>query len=376
MGRHLCVVVVPSTFCNLRCSYCYELPLLKDKTRIGGDDLAIMFEHLALFCRENDVDVLRVVWHGGEPLLLPPDYYWKAFELARNAFAGQSTQIFHVTQTNLTVLDEERIALIRDGFHGTGVSLDIFGSLRVNAAGECKEHVAIKNLDLLLERNIDVAGITVLTKGNRRRVRRIYDFYAERSMSFRLLPLHQGDFGSNQWFEIGPQDTLHAFKTLADLFLDNPRGPQIHPIMSVVRDVMVSLEGEDIGRVDKRTFEGLLIIDKDGGVYPYSDFPSETACYGNVFRQPLSALLSSPAHERVMVETEARVTRTCSACPNLGKSCTGEPAAEFTQDFWEKNPDGTPRCTVFKGLIEHIRARLQASGVGVLSEAPLERIAV
>ena len=374
MGRHLAVVVVPSTFCNLRCSYCYELPLLKDKTRIGGDDMATMFEHLALFCRERDVTTLRVIWHGGEPLLLPPEYYWKAFELAKSAFAGQATQIVHITQTNLTVLDEERIELLKSGFDGVGVSLDLFGSLRVNAAGDCKEHVALKNLDVLLERNITIARITVLTKGNRRRVRKIYEFYADRSMNFRLLPLHRGDYGAGQWFEIGAADTLDAFCTLADLFLENPLGPVIHPVIRVVRDAIDALEGRHTQVLDKRTYEGLLIVDRDGGVYPYSDFPSNTACYGNIFREPLSTMLASPTHERVMVETETRMKKTCTSCRHFGKGCSGEPIAEYTQDFWDKDPDGTPQCTVFKGLLDHIIARLQDNGVG--APEVLERVAV
>ena len=370
MSRRLSVVVVPSTFCNLRCSYCYELPLLKDKTRIGSDDLRTMFEHLALFCRDQKVTELRIVWHGGEPLLLPPEYFWKAFELEKRAFAGLDLEIANVTQTNLTVLDEERITLIRDGFTWTGVSLDLFGSLRVNAGGDCREHIALKNVELLRGRGIPLNGITVLTKGNRRRVRQIYEYYAERSMNFRLLPLHRGDFGSNNWFEIGAEDTLRAFCTLADLWLENPLGPGVHPIYSVVAEVFNALEGRPTSVFDKRVFEPLLIIDRDGGVYPYSDFPSETACYGNIFREPLSSILSSPTHERVMLETEKRMEASCSSCENFGTSCSGSPIAEFTQDFYDREPNGTIRCTVYKGLIEHIRTRLQANGVGAL-ETPI-----
>jgi uncharacterized protein len=361
--RHISVVVVPSTFCNLRCSYCYELPLLKDKSRIGEDSLVRMFEHLGAYFEEQDVASARIIWHGGEPLLLPPEYFWKAFEIQKRAFAGLETKVAHVTQTNLTVLDEERITLIRDGFTDTGVSLDLFGSLRLNAGGVCKEDLAKKNLELLLGRGIGLTGITVLTKGNRRRVQQIYEFYRDRSMNFRLLPLHRGDYGSGHWFEISAADTLRAFCLLADLWLDNPEGPLVHPIYGVVREVYAALiNGQPSPIYDKRSFEPLLVIDRDGGVYPYSDFPSDTSCYGNVFRDPLSTILSSESHERVMVATEARMKATCTHCEQFGKACTGTPVAEYTQDFWDRDADGRLRCT-FKGLIDHVKARFIEAGM-------------
>jgi len=362
--RRISVVVVPSTFCNLRCSYCYELPLLKDRSRIGEGDLTTMFEHLGAFCADNGVDSARIVWHGGEPLLLPPEYFWRAFEIQRRAFAGVSTEVLHVTQTNLTVLDEERIALVKDGFDATGVSLDLFGSLRVNAGGDCKEDLAKKNLDLLLGRGIPLTGITVLTKGNRLRMRRVYEFYRERRMNFRILPLHRGDYGSGHWFEISAADTFRAFAELADLWLENPLGPMVHPVYGVIVDVHRALiDGEAVAPFDKRTFEPLLIIDKDGGVYPYSDFPSDTACYGNVFREPLSRVLSSPNHDRVLRETEARMAKTCTPCPHFGETCAGVPVAENTQDFWDTDEHGDIRCTVFARLISHVTARFAEAGM-------------
>jgi hypothetical protein len=63
-----------------------------------------------------------------------------------------------------------------------------------------------------------------------------------------------------------------------------------------------------------------------------------------------------------MAETEARLAKTCGPCPHYGKRCSGVPVAEYTQDFWDRAPDGAVRCTAFRGLIEHIQKRLSEIG--------------
>lgn len=374
MSRQANIVVVPSTLCNLRCSYCYELPLLADKARVAHDDLAAMFEHLAAFFAQSGVTTARFVWHGGEPLLLPPDYFWKAFELQQRAFAGMSLEVQNATQTNLTVLDEGRIDLLKNGFKdGVGVSLDLFGSLRLNAGGVCKEDVAKENLDMLLGRGLPLNGITVLTKGNRRRMKAIYAFYRERRMNFRLLPLHKGDYGSDHWFEIAPADTLRAMCELVDLWLNDDEPPVVYPIVFAIRQALDNLvDGLDVPAFDRRAFDPVLIVDRDGAVYAYSDFPSDLS-YGNVFRQPMGELLASDNRRRVVEASEARLAATCRKCPHFEKRCSGTPIAEYTTDFYDREPDGNVRCT-YRAVIDHVLRRFEEGGIRAprAAAAPME----
>jgi uncharacterized protein len=364
MNRTLHLVLVPSTHCNLRCQYCYELPLLADKRRMSLDELSVVFERIAQHCVDSGAQKVRVIWHGGEPLLIPPEYYWAAFERQARAFAGTGIQVRNVTQTNLTILDDARLELLEHGFADRGVSLDVFGSLRVNGAGDAKEDLVKANLDRVLSRGIRINGITVLHKGNRNRVRDVYDFYRARGMNFRLLPLHRGGYAPGQWFEIEPRDTLRAFCELADLWLAAPDGPWMNPVVGVLRDVYLGLALDTpLGRYDKRTWEGLLYVTRDGSVYPYSDAFDEQGCYGNILRQPVSELVSSPARDRVLRRIEQRVDATCGRCSHFGQTCTGAPVAESEDEFEEKDAQGQVRCTIFQGLVDHVSRRLIESGV-------------
>ncbi|HEU4581542.1 MAG TPA: radical SAM protein [Polyangiaceae bacterium] len=362
--RKMEVILIPSTLCNLRCSYCYELDKLADKRRMSLESLAIVFERVARYFEQMGVDSARFIWHGGEPLLLPPEYYHEAFALQRSCFAGARTQIVNVTQTNLTVLDDARIELLRDGFDSCGVSLDLFGSLRVNKAGKCQEDRALANLERARAAGVLLGGVTVLTRANRSRVRSIFEFYRERDMAFRLLPLHAGDFRAGQWFEIGAADALRAFRELADLWLDAGSAPPIHPVTDIIEDVFrFHADGRRVGVYDKATWDPMIAIDREGFVSSYDDIHDRSKGYGNILSHELSEVLDGATHRAVIAHTGQRAAEACGRCAHYGASCTGFGVVEGARDYWGKNADGSLRCEVFAGLIAHIEQRLSAAGV-------------
>jgi uncharacterized protein len=364
MNKHMDVILIPSTLCNLRCSYCYELSKLGDRARLDLASLELIFVRLALWFRSEGVPSARFIWHGGEPLLLPPEYYWRAFEMQQACFADTGTSYRNVTQTNLTVLDEARADLIARGFDVTGVSLDLFGSLRIDAGGTCREQTAIRHLDSLLERGVRLNGVTVLTRANRYRIRDIFEFYRRREMGFRLLPLHGGDFAAGQWFDIAPEDTLRAFCTLADLWLADQEAPLILPIAQVVKAVLEwHRDGTVVEPYDKGRWDAMVAIDREGFVYGYSDIHDRSRSYGNLLTAPFAELHAGSVRARVVAETRARVREVCAGCPHAGRTCNTYPVAEGVDDVWQTDDGGAIRCTAFRGLFDHVERRLREAGV-------------
>src|SRR5438477_12655563 len=72
-------VVKVSKFCNLRCAYCYEHRELHVKDRMSFDTLRRLFAGIDAFgdylIAQGIPPKFSFVWHGGEPLLLPPETY-------------------------------------------------------------------------------------------------------------------------------------------------------------------------------------------------------------------------------------------------------------------------------------------------------------
>ena len=123
-------VVKVSKFCNLRCDYCYEFPELGDRARMSREQAAAMFDNMAGYYRTKPESAVHFVWHGGEPMIQEPDYFRMIFAEQRRALAGIEVENF--VQTNLTMLDDDRIAFLKNELRGVGVSIDVFGDHRLN----------------------------------------------------------------------------------------------------------------------------------------------------------------------------------------------------------------------------------------------------
>ncbi len=73
------LILQPTPYCNLDCSYCY-LPARNNTSRISEAVLEAAFRQV-LGSRYAAGDI-TVLWHAGEPLVLPMDWYARAFAQA------------------------------------------------------------------------------------------------------------------------------------------------------------------------------------------------------------------------------------------------------------------------------------------------------
>lgn len=73
------VIAKPTKLCNADCLYCSTPPDGKQKWRI--DDFKRYFDEVAPKLSGQAV----WLWHGGEPMLMGPEFYFKAYEHARQA---------------------------------------------------------------------------------------------------------------------------------------------------------------------------------------------------------------------------------------------------------------------------------------------------
>lgn len=114
--------------CNLACRYCYVYELAdqtwRDRPRRMSDALtSVVAMRIAEHARAHDLDAVRIIFHGGEPLLSGPAPLVEALRKIRAAVPAR-TRVDAWVQTNGTLLDEVTLDSLAGMKVQVGVSLD------------------------------------------------------------------------------------------------------------------------------------------------------------------------------------------------------------------------------------------------------------
>lgn len=173
------LIIQPTPFCNLDCSYCY-LPDRQNTRRVSMETLE------RVFARVFEGDLVRggftVVWHAGEPMVLRPDFYRRALVIA-GAYAREGIVIHHSIQTNATLIDAEWCELIREHRVRIGVSVDgpafLNDRYRRRRGGGGSHAKVMRGIELLQVNAIPFHVISVLTRDSLDYPDELYAFYVE-----------------------------------------------------------------------------------------------------------------------------------------------------------------------------------------------------
>src|SRR5271154_7125974 len=171
------VVLQPTPFCNINCRYCY-LPQRDAKTVRGLETVIAIFEKI--FAAAWASPYLTVIWHAGEPLVLPVSYYQAAFE-AIEAIRPQPVQLRHAIQTNGMLLTKEWCDYIKKWEMGVGVSIDgpreLHDANRVTRSGKGTFDRTIEGVRLLRRERVPFHVISVLSEKSMHAPEQMLEFY-------------------------------------------------------------------------------------------------------------------------------------------------------------------------------------------------------
>jgi uncharacterized protein len=355
-------VVKISKFCNLRCNYCYEFAELGDRHRMSLTDLRAFFVNVRSAVRAYGRNHIHFVWHGGEPFLIPLDYYEQIGALQQEVFAGGITYA-NLVQTNLTVLTERHVDFLREHrffTHAIGVSFDVYGDQRVDTRGRLRTQTVLANLQRLKDAGIAFGAITVLARNTVAHVAEIHRFYDSLGISVRFLPFYKSASDEQvAQHSLTFEEITTSFKTVFDAWLVSERAPAMHPLEDYIRYALAAMAGRRPRMHEPDTEEQVFLIGTHGDVFGVADTYVPGRCYGNVFREDLGVALRSAERAQVVAESRERMERYCASCPYFGY-CPGRFAAEATAE--QRRMLATDGCPV-RELVGHIIQRLQRTSI-------------
>ncbi|QDU70920.1 radical SAM protein [Mucisphaera calidilacus] len=155
--------------CNLRCHYCYYLPVMGiydgNAQRMREETLEAT---LAGYLPESNKTV-TLSWQGGEPTLAGLDWFKRMIELV-DKHRRPDQRVVHCLQTNGTLLDDEWCAFLRQHEFLIGISLDGLASdhnhYRVTTDGSGSYAQVMRGLELLRKHGVEHNILMVLNNKN------------------------------------------------------------------------------------------------------------------------------------------------------------------------------------------------------------------
>jgi len=204
------LVVQPTPFCNIDCRYCY-LPDRSSKAVVSVETLGNLFSQI--FSSGWARDHLSVIWHAGEPLVMPVRFYRDAFGMI-DRLKPDGLQVTHSFQTNGTLLDDEWCEFLRGEQVNFGVSIDgpqrFHDRNRRTRSGRGTFDKTIAGIRLLRRHGARFHVISVLSRASMAVPREMFDFYLEEGIEQVCFNIEESE-GDHVSEVLGARDVENAY---------------------------------------------------------------------------------------------------------------------------------------------------------------------
>ena len=350
------LVLQPTPFCNIDCAYCY----LSDRQSRARMSLATLDQACALVFASGLVGQrLEVAWHGGEPLVVPLEWYESAFELiAARCPAG--VEIEHRFQTNGLMLDEAWARFFARTKAKVGLSIDgpaeLHDANRRTRRGGGTHAGAMRAARLLEEQGVPFQVITVLTERALDAPDALFDFYVRngiREVGFNVEEI-EGAHASSSLAGTGTEAKFRRFiRRFFDLVWNSPERIKVRELESALG---MALLNEPVADEQNMPF-AIVSVSVDGAISTFSPELSgarhdrfDSFALGRVGSHRLSDIAIEPRFVAINDEIRAGVRSCERACPYF-RWCGGGAPANKLFETGRFNSTETMHCRLTRQVI-------------------------
>src|SRR5258708_4489813 len=335
------LVVQPTPFCNIDCRYCY-LPDRTNKAVVAETTLTNLFSQV--FASGWAADGVAGVWRGGEPLVLPPEFYQRAFRLI-DGLKPPGLHLTHAFQTNGTLVDDDWCAFLAAERVNIGVSIDgpkrLHDINRRTRSGQGTFDKTIAGIRRLREHGVPFHVISVLSGESLAAPHEMFDFYASEGIDRICFNVEEseGDHVSRAFGETGIADSYYRF--LQEFWRLAAAAPGkfsfIREIDDAVRQVLRPKESAFFNQLVEPF--AITSMDWSGNIatfspellglknVDYGDF-----ILGNINRDRLADLPNGPIFRKMLADVSAGVELCRQGCEYFSVCGGGEPVNKLAEN--------------------------------------------
>lgn len=331
------LVIQPTPFCNLDCSYCY-LPNRSSTRRMAPETLRRVFEQV--LASRWARGAFTVVWHAGEPMVLPAGFYRDAFALL-DELNTAGLDVSHSFQTNGTLIDAAWCELIAERHLRIGVSVDgpafLHDTRRKTRGGQGTHERVMRGIRCLQEHGIEFHVISVLTREGLDHPDEIFRFYLDqgiRRIGFNIEEIEGVNVSNSLAAEESAERVRSFFSRFLELALAAGDRIEVRELSGLGQLILAGSGLLD--RNQENTPMRILNVDWAGNFSTYSpellDLPGGELLLGNLLRDDLDGIESSPKFRRLREEVDAGVAACRETCEYFGLCGGGSPSNKFFEN--------------------------------------------
>ena len=211
--KNLAVLLEPTAECNLRCRHCYHAKTDYVKNRLSLTTLNKFLHCVAEYYRN-----VKIIWHGGEPLLMGYDFFRDAYALFEE-FSSKHDICFNFgIQTNGTLLNDSLIDLFDKTNTHISISFDgTYNDVLRQGTGEVE-----RAIDELKKRDIKFSCISTISSANVGHMKEMYECFKGLAVPVKFNPIYpDGAAAANSDFLITKEDWAHNFVELFEYWYND-----------------------------------------------------------------------------------------------------------------------------------------------------------
>ena len=345
----------PTNYCNVDCAHCY-LPesVRANKNKMTPETLHKVMQFLKEMQLKQKKNSLFLLWHGGEPLTLPNEYFEMAGEIIDSYFKDG---LVEAVQTSLIPYRKELAPLVHKRWNGQiGSSMD-FNSRILRGSVEEYQNLWMYKVDLARSDNILILPTIVPNKKDCHNAEYIYKWFKDRSLWIWGMDRYSNFNGTLPEFSTNRE---HA-KFLIDLFDLTMKdieqygyAPMIKTLSSGIAGVLYDTPGDRWGGTCQSDF---VVINPDGKLNNCPDKDSFEESYGNIF-DGFQSFQAAPLRKKwIRIQQAGHRIDDCYSCENASWCKSGCP---ITGNACNINGE-VDECSGFRSFLSHVRKYIKNS---------------
>ena len=336
------LVLQPTPFCNLDCDYCY----LSDRTnraRMSMETLAAVM--VRVFESGLVGERLSVVWHGGEPLALPPRYYEDAFDVI-DRLRPRAVAIEHHFQTNAVALTARWCEFIVAHDVQMGLSIDgpafLHDGHRKTRSGRGTHRDVMASVALLREYRIPFHVICVLTRESLGHADEIFEFFRDHGMDRLGFNVEEIEAANRRSHALEDAGADKAFAAFWNRIIERVGSDGVQMRIREIEDVILALRDPEFGRLggnSQNSPMSMLTVGYQGEVTTFS--PELLGCvdafygplsFANVHATSLVGMREDQRFQRISADVSRGVAMCRESCKYFAFCLGGAPANKLAEN--------------------------------------------